>query len=187
MPTPTALGPTLETPRLILRPPILADLDGWAAMMADEETARFIGGVAPRSSCWRQLTMMAGSWALEGFGMFSVVEKSSGAWVGRIGPWRPDGWPGDEVGYGLSRDHWGKGYAVEAAAAAMDWAVDHLGWTDIIHCIDERNIASQGVARRLGSTLRGKGKMPAPFENDTTQLWGQTAAQWRENRRALRA
>ena len=42
------LGPTLETDRLILRPPEIADLDGWAEMMADEETARFVGGAMPR-------------------------------------------------------------------------------------------------------------------------------------------
>ena len=39
----------LETPRLILRPPQLEDLDAWAEMMADEPTARFIGGTAPRA------------------------------------------------------------------------------------------------------------------------------------------
>jgi RimJ/RimL family protein N-acetyltransferase len=179
------LGPTLETPRLILRPPIRADLEGWAAMMADEQAARFVGGVQARSSCWRAVMMMAGSWALEGFGMFSVLEKSSGAWIGRAGPWRPEGWPGDEVGYGFLRSHWGHGFAVEAAAASIDWAVDHLGWIDVIHCIDEQNIGSQAVARRLGARMRGMGKMPAPFENDTTQIWGQSAAEWRQNRNNL--
>ena len=48
---------------------------------------------------------MAGSWALNGFGMFSVIEKASGLWLGRIGPWRPDGWPGNEVGWGLVSEY----------------------------------------------------------------------------------
>ncbi|RKH32071.1 GNAT family N-acetyltransferase, partial [Corallococcus sp. CA031C] len=72
------LGPTLETPRLILRPPTLQDLDGFSAMMADPESARFIGGLQPRSNVWRAICTMAGSWALQGFAMFSVFEKSTG-------------------------------------------------------------------------------------------------------------
>ena len=92
------LGPTLETDRLLLRPPIAEDLDGWEAFGADPETMRFMGGVQPRAAVWRAHAMMAGSWALHGFGMFAVIEKETGRWVGRLGPWRPEGWPGTEVG-----------------------------------------------------------------------------------------
>nr|WP_295110953.1 GNAT family N-acetyltransferase [uncultured Caulobacter sp.] len=178
-----APGPTLETERLILRPPADVDLDAWAALMADPVAARFIGGVQPRALVWRGMAAMAGSWALHGFGMFSVIEKASGAWIGRIGPWRPDGWPGDEVGWGLLPSAQGKGYAVEAATATMDWAFDHLGWTDIIHCIDPENVPSQQVAIRLGATNRGPGQLPPPHEASKVELWGQTAAQWRARRR----
>lgn len=178
----TTPGPILHTDRLILRPTALEDFQPWAAMMADPEAARFIGGVQEPSTAWRGLCTMAGSWTLEGFGMFSVVEKATGAWVGRIGPWRPFDWPGTEVGWGLSRAAWGKGYAVEAAAATMDWAFDNLGWTTIIHCIDPDNTPSQRVAERLGSTLLGPGKMPAPYDNLPINLWGQTREQWRARR-----
>ena len=123
----------LETPRLILRVPSLADLDGFAALMADEENARFIGGVAPREMTWRALMTMIGAWHARASSMFSVFEKSSGRWVGRLGPWKPEGWPGTEVGWAIVRDCWGRGYATEGAAAAMDLAFDRLGWTDIIH------------------------------------------------------
>src|SRR5690606_29772018 len=98
-----APGPILETPRLILRPPVLEDLEGYVALMADAEHVRFIGGAAPRSTVWRQMMTVAGSWTLNGFSFFSVVEKSSGRWLGRLGPWRPDGWPGNEVGWSLLR------------------------------------------------------------------------------------
>lgn len=178
-----APGPTLETDRLILRPPADVDLEPWVTLMADPQAARFIGGVQPRALVWRGMASMAGSWALHGFGMFSVLEKASGAWIGRIGPWRPDGWPGDEVGWGLLPSAQGKGYAVEAATATMDWAFDHLGWTDIIHCIDPENVPSQQVAIRLGATNRGPGKLPAPHEASKVELWGQTVAQWRARRR----
>lgn len=70
---------------------------------------------------------VAGSWSLLGFGMFSVLERDTGRWVGRVGPLHPDGWPGDEVGWGIARGAWGRGYATEAAAAAMEWSFDILG------------------------------------------------------------
>lgn len=174
--------PVIQTERLILRVPEPADLDRWADMMADAETARFIGGVQGRSSCWRSLMSMIGAWHATGISMFSVVEKSSGRWIGRIGPWMPADWPGTEVGWSLHKDAWGRGYALEAAAAAMDYAVDVLGWTRIIHCIDPDNLLSQRLAQRLGSVRLGPGRMPDPFQDLPIDLWGQSANQWRVRR-----
>jgi len=179
----TSLGPTLETERLILRPPVQDDFELWAQFAADEVAAKYIGGAQPRGGAWRGMATIAGSWALLGFGMFSVLEKESGRWIGRLGPWMPEGWPGTEVGWGVAREVQGKGYATEGSAAAIDWAVDLLGWTDIIHCIDPANLASQNVARRLGATNRGPGKLPAPFQDAPVDLWGQSAAQWKARRR----
>ena len=172
----------IDTPRLMLRPPRLEDLDGWTEMMADEETARFIGGTAPRPVCWRQLMIMIGAWHAVGFAMFSVIEKASGRWIGRLGPWRPEQWPGTEIGWSIMRDCWGKGYAVEGAIAATDWAFDTLGWTEVIHSIAPENRASQRVAEKLGSTNRGPGKLPAPFEEAPIDIWGQTREEWRRRR-----
>jgi RimJ/RimL family protein N-acetyltransferase len=118
-----------------------------------------------------------------GCAMFCVVEKSSGRWIGRLGPWVPDGWPGTEVGWGLVREAWGKGYATEGAAASIDWAFDRLGWSDVIHCIDPDNAPSQAVARRLGSRNRGPGLLPAPFEAAPIDLWGQSREDWRARKR----
>jgi RimJ/RimL family protein N-acetyltransferase len=174
------LGPTLETERLLLRPPIQEDLDGWAKLMADEESSKYIGGPVPREASWRGMAAMAGSWALRGFGMFSVLEKQSGEWIGRLGPWQPEGWPGTEVGWGLVRDAWGKGYATEGSARTIDWAFDALGWTDVIHCIDPHNEGSIAVAKRLGSTNRGLGKLPPPFDGYRVDIWGQSREQWRQ-------
>jgi RimJ/RimL family protein N-acetyltransferase len=168
----------IETPRLILRPPVLADFERWAELMGDPIASRYVGGAQARSMAWRSLMAMAGAWSLTGVGMFSVIEKSSGRWIGRLGPWQPEGWPGSEVGWSLHPDAQGKGYATEGATAAMDYAFDVLGWIDIIHCIDPGNIASQKVAERLGSALRGPGKMPAPHDQAPCELWGQTRAQW---------
>jgi RimJ/RimL family protein N-acetyltransferase len=172
-----APGPTLETARLILRPIALEDLDGFAALIGDPESARFIGGVQPRSGAWRAMSSMAGS------SMFSVLEKQTGRWVGRVGPWRPEGWPGPEVGWGLLRECWGRGYATEAAAATIDWAFDHLGWTEVIHSIAPDNTPSQQVALRLGSRLLGPGKLPPPFDSAPVELWGQDRDTWRARRK----
>ncbi len=177
------LGPTLTTERLLLRPPVQEDFEPWAAFMADEATARFVGGVQPAPVAWRFMATTAGSWALHGFGMFSVLERTSRRWIGRVGPWRPKGWPGTEVGWGLAREAWGQGYAQEAATAAMDWAVDQLGWREVIHCIDPDNHPSAALARRLGSTNRGLSAMPAPFETHAVDIWGQSAEDWRARRR----
>jgi RimJ/RimL family protein N-acetyltransferase len=179
-----APGPTLETARLILRPTAEEDLDGWAGMMADPEASRFIGGVQERPTAWRGMASMAGSWAIKGFGMFSLIEKSSGQWVGRLGPWQPEGWPGTEVGWGLHPSAMGKGYAVEGATAAIDWAFDVLGWSEVIHCIDPDNTPSQRVAERLGSRNRGPGQMPAPFQHLPIDIWGQSREDWMARRAA---
>lgn len=175
-------APIVETPRLLLRPTAPEDFDAWADFAADPETMRHLGGPQPRAAAWRGFATMAGSWAMNGFGMFSVIEKESGRWVGRIGPWRPEGWPGTEVGWGLTRAATGKGYGAEAASAAIDWAIDVLGWTDIIHCIGPGNAPSASLAERLGSRRRGPGRLPPPFDAVPVEIWGQSAAEWRARR-----
>ncbi|HEY0053394.1 MAG TPA: GNAT family N-acetyltransferase [Caulobacteraceae bacterium] len=174
----------IETERLILRPTAAEDVEPWIAMMGDEQTARFLGGVQPRQVAWRGCMAMAGAWSLTGVAMFSVVEKATGRWIGRLGPWTPDGWPGTEVGWTIVREAWGKGYATEGAAAAMDYAVDVLGWSEIIHVIDPANAPSQRVAERLGSTNLRPGRLPAPFDGVTVDIWGQSADAWRARRRS---
>jgi RimJ/RimL family protein N-acetyltransferase len=68
--------------------------------MGDPQASRFIGGPVPRAAAWRGFMAMAGAWSLQGFAMFSMIDKASGRWIGRTGPWQPEGWPGTEVGLG---------------------------------------------------------------------------------------
>lgn len=170
--------PHLETERLILRLPRIEDFDGYAELLGDEEAARYIGGHMPRAAAWRKFLQMPGAWAVQGFGMFSIVAKDGGEWLGQLGPWKPEGWPGNEVGWAFRRSAWGRGYATEAAVAAMDYAVDVLGWDDVIHCIDPDNSPSQALAQRIGSRKRGPGKLPAPIEDAPIEIWGQTRGEW---------
>jgi RimJ/RimL family protein N-acetyltransferase len=172
----------IETERLILRIPSLDDLDRWTEMLTDAKAAQFIGGPQPRPVVWRMILSMVGAWHVTGVSMFSVIEKERGLWIGRIGPWQPLDWPGTEVGWGLHPDAWGKGYALEAAIASMDYAADSLGWTEIIHCINAENAPSQALARRLGSRILRQARLPAPYQHEVVDVWGQTRDEWTVNR-----
>ncbi len=165
------IGPVIGTERLKLRQWCGADVTPNTAMLSDPGTARFITAdgkpVTDELIGWRNAAIMAGHWMLHGFGMFVVEEKSTGKFVGRVGPWFPPGWPGFEVGWGIARDFRGKGYAGEAARAAIGWSFATFELDRIIHCIDRENTASQAVARRLGAEKRGE-----------TDLFGHLADVW---------
>jgi len=169
-------GPTLETERLILRPPDLRDLDAWAGFMADPDAMRFLGGPQSRAGAWRAIALMAGSWAISGYGNFSVIEKASGRWIGRCGPWWPEGWPGPEIGWAFDRSAWGLGYASEAARRCVAFAYDVLGWDRVVHPIDPDNAASIAVALRIGSARIGPTRIALPHTEIACELYGQTRA-----------
>jgi RimJ/RimL family protein N-acetyltransferase len=156
-------GPVIETERLVLRTWRSADIAPNTAMLSDADTARFITPdrkpVTDALVGWRNAAIMAGHWALYGAGMFVVEEKSSGQFAGRVGPWFPPTWPGFEVGWGIAKEFRGKGYAVEAARAAIDWAFATFDLDQVVHSIDPANLASQGVARRLGADKRGQAEL----------------------------
>lgn len=185
LPYDSPLGPTLETGRLILRPPADVDFDGFRAFHADEKAMTWLGGVSSPPVVWRIMRTIAGSWALDGFGMFSVIEKSTGKWIGRIGPLHPHGWPDREVGWGLLTEAQGKGYAMEAAIASMDFAVDTLSWDQVIHTINPGNAASAALAGRIGSHIMRQARLPDPYADQVVDVWGQTGEAWRENRENL--
>lgn len=170
-------GPIIETERLILRPWCSADIAPNTVMLSDPETARFITPdqkvVTEELVGWRNAAIIAGHWALYGFGMFAVGEKASGRYAGRVGPWFPPTWPGFEVGWGIARQFRGKGYAVEAARAAIDWVFSTFEIEEVIHCIDPENTASQAVARKLGASIEGE-----------ALLFGHAADRWVTRRSA---
>lgn len=147
--------PTLETERLVLRGWRADDVEPFMAMMADAEVARFLTAdqrPLDHASAWRVTAMVVGHWALRGYGLFVVEEKASGAFLGRVGAWRPEGWVGLELGWGLARGAWGRGYATEAARAAGDWMIDALALERIVSLIHVDNAPSQALANRLGMT-----------------------------------
>jgi RimJ/RimL family protein N-acetyltransferase len=148
-------APMIETERLTLRPWRGTDIEPNTAMLADPASGRFITAdgkpIIDAFVGWRNAAIMAGHWMLHGVGMFVVEERQTARYVGRVGPWKPPGWPGFEIGWGIANDFRGKGYAVEAARAAIDWSFATFEIDRIVHCIDRENVASQAVARRLGA------------------------------------
>ena len=145
--------PTLSTPRLTLRAFENSDLDAWAAIVADPEGQRYVGGVMSRVDAWLRLAAYHGHWVLRGYGQWAVVETASGRLLGRAGLWNPEGWPELEVGWTLARSAWGNGYATEAGRAAIDWGRSELGLTRIASVINPENARSIAVAERLGMTF----------------------------------
>ena len=169
----------LETARLTLRPPIEADLDAWAALDSDPEATRFIGGLQTREQSRRGMATVTRMWAQRGCSLFSVIERARGSWVGRVGPWIPDGHIGTEIGWAIARPSWGNGYAVEAAVAAIAWAFESLAWTEVIHCIDAPNQPSIDVALRLGSVWMREDRDAG---GAIVQVYGQSRARWLASR-----
>jgi RimJ/RimL family protein N-acetyltransferase len=153
----TVSVPTLDTARLRLRPWHDDDLEPYAAMCADPEVMRYMGGGATlsREDAWRSMAMFGGHWQLRGYGMWAVEERDARTFVGRVGLHRPEGWPGLEVGWMLDRSTWGRGYATEAGRVSLDYAWRALDVNHVISLIAPENQASIRVAERLGQTREG--------------------------------
>lgn len=142
----------LETERLVLRPLTGADFDDYAAMMADPDVASGLAEGVGRSAddVWRNLAVFIGHREIRGYSHWALIEKDTGAFVGRAGPWNPHGFPGLGVGWCLARDHWGKGYASEAARAALAFCFTVLDAEEVISLILPGNDRSVAVAERIG-------------------------------------
>lgn len=146
----------LETDRLILRMWREEDLESYAEMCADPEVMRYLASnPVTKPEAWRNMAMVIGHWHLRGYGMFAVEERASGELVGRVGPWRPDEWPGFEIGWTLRSKFWGRGFATEAARASLSYAFNELDQAHVISLIHPENAASIRVAERLGETVEG--------------------------------
>jgi RimJ/RimL family protein N-acetyltransferase len=175
---------TLETSRLVLRPPLLEDFEEYAGMWAEPEVMRFLaadGRPLGRFASWQSFSGQVGHWNLRGFGLFTVLERDGGGFVGRVGPWHPEGWPDFEIGWTLRSSCWGRGYATEAAEACVDYAFNAMGRSHVISLIAPENSRSIRVAERLGERLQGEvtlGHMPGR----PVLQYGLTRADWAAQR-----
>lgn len=149
---------TLETKRILLREIRESDLDEYARMCADDEMMQYIGqgNTLTRAEAWRSIAFILGHWRLRGYGMWTVEEKQTGMFLGRIGFYFPHGWPELEVGWWIGRHRWGEGFATEGGQAAIRWGFEHLKTDRICSIIQPQNSASIRVAEKLGESFLRK-------------------------------
>ncbi len=165
---PLVNAPRLQTARLVLRLPQASDFDVWAACMASDRS-RFIGGPVERHLAWRSFCHLAGHWMMRGYGMFTFADPVTDAPYGMTGPWFPEGWPEQEIGWTVwDASVEGRGYALEAASAARAWAYGTLGWKTAISLIDAANARSVALAERMGCQFEADYTHP---QYGAMQIW----------------
>jgi RimJ/RimL family protein N-acetyltransferase len=147
--------PALETDRLHLRGHRLADFAECAALWADPQVVRYIGGrTFTTEESWARLLRYVGHWDLLGFGYWVAREKSTERFVGEVGfaEFKRDVTPSfegaPEAGWVLAPWAHGKGFATEAVRATLAWADPRFART--VCMIDDGNDASVKVAAKCG-------------------------------------
>jgi RimJ/RimL family protein N-acetyltransferase len=151
------LVPLIETERLRLRSFRESDLGAWSETMGDSGVVRFLGGSPiTREDVWRRLAMSCGLWDMLGYGYWAVERKVEGDLVGQVGfaDFKRDLQPSieglPEMGWIFSPHAHGRGYALEAAAAALAWADENLPGREIPAIIDPHKAPSIRLAERAG-------------------------------------
>jgi ribosomal-protein-alanine N-acetyltransferase len=145
----------LETQRLFLRELQSVDVEELAQVLGDPETMRFYPHPKSHEETLAWIEWSRRSYAENGFGLWALVLKEHGNLVGDCGLTMQDvdGESFVEVGYHLSRSHWHRGLATEAAAACRDHAFDGLGVDRLIALIRPENEPSSRLAERLGMSV----------------------------------
>ncbi|OWV88044.1 acetyltransferase [Rhizobium sp. R635] len=142
----------LKTGRLTLREITPDDLPFLHRIFGDAECMRYYPGIKSFDETARWFQRLAfDSYASHDFGLWAVTDRQSGALLGDCGITLQETSAGlePEIGYHLWRDHWGKGYAAEAATACRDYALETLGLARIVSIVRLDNIPSQRVAERV--------------------------------------
>ncbi|MEV0847134.1 GNAT family N-acetyltransferase [Streptomyces sp. NPDC049954] len=141
----------LRTQRLLLRPLGLCDLDACVALHADPRVNRFVGAWS-REQATARLTEAERQWAERGHGLCAVELADSGTFVGRSGLQYWERFDEVELGWTLRAEHWGRGYATEAARACLEWGFATLPVDHVTALMKPGNDPSVRVAERLGFT-----------------------------------
>lgn len=154
-------APPIETPRLVLRGLAPEDAEGYVAFLTSPR-AEHMGGPLDRPRAWIAFASELGHWRLRGFGGWAVSQKGSGACIGVIGGWFPDGWPEPEIDWMLWEGAEGRGYAEEATRAVRRFLYDSQGWSTCVSYIDPANTRSIRLAERLGAWADPDARTPYP-------------------------
>ena len=152
--------PTLHTERLILRAPGKDDFPAYRNFYADRRASAAYGGPLRSGLAWRKLAADIGHWSLRGFGMWTLAETDTGTAVGGCGIVWPDDWPRHELTWWIVPGARRRGYAFEASQAAIAWAYDSLGWSQVETHMNDGNQAARRLAEKLGGKIIGRDVFP---------------------------
>jgi RimJ/RimL family protein N-acetyltransferase len=144
------IPPRLETPRLILRAPQMADYPDFAAMMQSDHS-RYMGGPFSEEGAWFSFCHDTAQWWLMGCGGLMVETRADGVVVGQVGINSGPLFPEWELGWLVYAQYEGQGYAHEAALALRDWAFSVRGLPTLVSYIEPANVRSWRLAERLGA------------------------------------
>ncbi|UPG92208.1 GNAT family N-acetyltransferase [Luteibacter aegosomaticola] len=145
----TAMVPRLETARLTLREYRREDFEAFVAHLTDPASTVHLS-TSDRSTAWRTFNSHAGMWALYGAGWWMMERRDTGQAVGCIGAFYREGAGGLEIGWNTWREHWGQGFAGEAAEAVVVYAFEVRQEPRVHALISEGNTSSIRVAERAG-------------------------------------
>jgi RimJ/RimL family protein N-acetyltransferase len=144
----------IETSRLILRPWREGDLAPFAEQNADPEVMHFLGGPLTRDESDAYVRRAEAHCATHGFCKWAVEAPGIAPLIGGVGlsyvSFDASFTPAVEVAWRLHRRFWGKGYATEAAGAAIDDGFRRVGLSEIVALTTLANLPSQRVMQRLG-------------------------------------
>ncbi len=140
----------IETDRVLMRPLTPADLPVLVHLRADEDVARYLGGVAEAPVVERRLQFYLDCYARYGYGMSAVCRKTDGLMIGwgGIQPLEDSG--ETEVGYAFDKPYWGQGYATETAAAWLRYGFEQVNLARIVAVASPQNAGSRHVMEKLG-------------------------------------
>ena len=142
----------IRTDRLLLRRWRDADRDPFAALNADPAVMEHMQGLMPRERSDDFVDRIEAHWEEHGWGLWAVEVAGVAPFVGYVGLWPADYLaPGVvEVGWRLAREHWGHGYATEAAGEALRVGFSDVGLPEIVSFTVPQNVRSRRVMERIG-------------------------------------
>jgi [ribosomal protein S5]-alanine N-acetyltransferase len=148
--------PTLETPRLLLRPMTAEDVPALLGIFSDPKVmATFDHPPFGQAEMERWTRRNLEHQTQYSYGLFSVILKSTGQLIGNCGleVMEVEGIKAAELGYDFRSDYWNQGYATEAAIAVRDYAFSSLKLPYLISLMRQSNPASRRVAEKVGMRL----------------------------------
>ncbi|EPJ85240.1 acetyltransferase, GNAT family protein [Pseudomonas sp. CFII64] len=144
----------LESARLLMRQWRDDDLPAFAALCADPQVMRYFPAPLTRLESAALIGRVRGHFAELGFGMWALERKDSGEFIGFTGlcvvGFDAHFTPAVEIGWRLAREHWGFGYASEAAWTALGCGFERLGLEQIVSFTAVSNLPSQKVMQAIG-------------------------------------